>query len=1448
MYDLKFSGREEDYGIYKLAIEKYVRKQDVLYRQKLIEKARDGTFPKPTITMYKMLIKGVDKPREGEQEMFEYDLCFTSLQDLLDRTLPMAFKKQQGESFMENHPHKIWTAVKEKYGAVTPWKICQMVKRFEAPRQFRTVESLIEFHTKSRTEVNRDFQALMGTRKELIREEQACAQMLIALPRNLWETITVTKDFFGLEFLCSTLRQKYAKRELRYEGKIEASFVDNEGKRKRDGKTDPDRGVCWYCMKKANHSKKQCPIRKADQEKGIFKSNVDAKPKKKVKFEVSTVETEVEKPLSPPQGLMDKTEVDTDSLMEYSESLAELEITDEEAKVSIECNAIRALTKRSAAEALTNEAVVDSGCGKHITDDKSLFAAIKGPSRDQFSFGNDSIGRSKFVGTIRANVKTNLGIQTFLINDVHYVPECTRTLLCEYQLQQQGFSIKNVDKGAAKLIKKGKYSFYARVDGGVYRLKLHSSGLEKEEERITAGVVLARSKDQVIEQVKTWHMKLGHMGIDALIHVLTKGLIKGAPQVKRNDLKDLVFFCDTCAKAKFRRMSYKNLRKSPAKAPLHTVHMDICGPMPSKGYFDNKGGMRYFLVLVCDFTSYKWIYFIKTKDEVPPIIIAFVDLVENLYGKKGEHLINNWNVIKRLRADGGTEFTNHMVKDMCRKKGIKLEFSNVECQEENGGPERYNQTVMGNTRSLIDMANAKGYWWPEACAYSTYIDNRLPRKRLGWKSAFELLNGRQPNLSHAQLWGTICYAHNPAPKGQKKKLDPRAHKCMLLGYAEKYKAYKLFNFTTQKLMASRDVRFSDTDGERMKRISFNTHKDDTHPDKAQGESKQGDSLDEEDRGSNTLPSVENISTDEASNTEGTQLALVRERSDGAQEDRSTPKGRQSKRVSPLTDRFGEYFCHSVEANTGPKVNYKAVDIPRSYHEATNGPLKEQWESAMQDELMSIDENNTWKLVELPKGRKALDSKWVYTAKYLSSGELERLKARLVVKGFRQREGIDYDEIFSPVARMESLRLLLAIATTLDLEVHQMDVKTAFLNGTLDPKIQIYVKIPKGYKKGKAGHVLRLIRSLYGLKQAPRVWYLLLHNFLTELGFIRCIKEYCMYVRREGSKMVIIVVYVDDLTIAGNDLRVVRRVKAALAARFKMTDLEELHYLLKVEIRRDRKKKLMSLSQERYIESLLKKYGPEVKVRSLPMNPDAKLVPEAHLKGEEVFAQPFLYRNLIGSYQYLVRGSRPDIAYTVRVLSQYLTRYNRTHWEAALWLLGYLKGTIRFGIVFDGTKCQKITYQLYSDASFGTQLPSRKSVLGYLSMLAGACVSYCSRGDTVLATSTMHSEIAAVSEGCKESEWLWELLGELGFKQEGPIVFWCDNTAAINVIENPTNHKGSKAVEIRYLYARKLAEEGRIVMKYCKTEDMIADLLTKPLREVGKFKRLRTRMGVREVLQ
>ena len=1468
--DMKFSGKEEDFEIYKATIEKYARRKDMEYREKLLDKSKKGTVMEAKITMAEMLQREMLLPKdEDHRAKFEYDMCYSKLQELLARTLPNNFKKQQGAAFLDEPPHKMWKTVQEKFGAVTPWKFVEMQRKFQEVKEFKNVEQLIDHYTKLRTEINRDFKVLMKKKKDFITEYALCCQMLLSMPKSFWETITVTSSFFNQEFLTNTLRQKYAKRNLVYEDVIPVSHV-KQLKLKRKRETPHGEAECWYCLK-GGHRKKDCSVMKADRDKGIFKKNIHAPAKEpKEKVDTSAVaEKEMETPLSPPKDLFEDSKSDTASMLEYAEALGELEIEDTEKEtVSIGCNAVGNAS---------NSFVLDSGCGRHMTGNKDLFITLRKTNLIRFCYPNESISSGSEVGTIRLNVKTNFGVQTFLIPEVYYVPTCSRNLLCEFQLQQQGFVVQNKDGGSFKEIKKGAFKFKACTENGVYYVQFISDERRRKERTIEASQVLVRSKNQAINLFKEWHVKLGHVGAEALSYMLTHGLIKGGPTLSRKELEGLNFFCDTCARTKFRRMSYRNLVKSKPKGPLHTIHIDTFGPMNVNGYYNGKGGIRYVLVIVCDYTTHKWVFFMRSTTEVGSIIQDFVALIENQHGKHNNKLIHNINVIKRIRTDGGSEFKNSFMTDLCKKKGIVLEFSNVECHEENGGPERYNQTMMNYVRSLLDTANAKSYWWPEACAYGTYIENRCPRRRLKWKSAFELLHKRKPQMRHAKVWGTMCYAHNSAKKGVKKKLDPRAYRCMFLGYADQYKAYKVFNFVTQRVMASRDVRFSDTDRDRLLTIAFEPNKsvslESAQPvdlskgndDKSEDENKDKDKENDDDRkedevtgegGSTVASDTCNLqdTSPQGACTPSSDLGLLaneisspRRVNGGDESHKDARVERRSSRGFQPPAYWNDYVCHHAEVQFGPRVEYKSYEIPKSYKAALWSPQREQWESAMQDELLSIEENKTWQLCELPKGRKALDAKWVYTVKYLASGEVERFKARLVVRGFRQKEGVDYDEIFSPVARMESFRLLLAISTILDLEIHQMDVKTAFLNGTLDPNLAIFVKVPEGYKKGKSGQVLRLLKSLYGLKQAPRVWYKLLHQFLTELGFKRCIKEYCLYVRRDGSTILLIVVYVDDLTLAGNSLAALRRVKAALAMRFKMTDLGELHYMLKIEIQRDRAKRLLSLSQEKYIREIVRKYGgSELSVRSVPLDPKLRLVPEETLKGEEVFAQPYPYRSLIGSLQYLVRGSRPDIANAVRELSKFLTRYNKTHWEAAVGVLGYLKGSVQYGLVYDGNVGRQITYQLYSDASFATQLPDRKSVLGYLSMLGGACVSYCSRSDTILATSTMYAEIAAVSEGCKESEWLWDLLKELGFEQKGPIVYWCDNQAAINVIENPTNHKASKAIEIRYLYARKLFEEGRIVMRYCKSEDMIADILTKSL-NVGQFLKLRTALGVRKII-
>jgi hypothetical protein len=247
-------------------------------------------------------------------------------------------------------------------------------------------------------------------------------------------------------------------------------------------------------------------------------------------------------------------------------------------------------------------------------------------------------------------------------------------------------------------------------------------------------------------------------------------------------------------------------------------------------------------------------------------------------------------------------------------------------------------------------------------------------------------------------------------------------------------------------------------------------------------------------------------------------------------------------------------------------------------------------------------------------------------------------------------------------------------------------------------------------------------------------------------------------------------------------------------------------------------------------------------------PQAKRVvleKEVKLTPDQISAQPFDYRGLVGSLMYLVRGTRPDIANAVRELSKFLSCYNKSHYKAAQRVLKYLKGTSTYGLVFDEKKNSEVTYALYTDASFANANENRKSVTGYVSIMADACITWKSSRQDSVSLHTAQAELIAASEGVKESEWLWFLLEELGFKQTRPIMCWCDNKGAISIIKDPANHASTKHIETRGLYAREVHDKERIVVQYCNTSDMVADALTKALPQT-QFEKLRNLMGVRNL--
>ena len=472
------------------------------------------------------------------------------------------------------------------------------------------------------------------------------------------------------------------------------------------------------------------------------------------------------------------------------------------------------------------------------------------------------------------------------------------------------------------------------------------------------------------------------------------------------------------------------------------------------------------------------------------------------------------------------------------------------------------------------------------------------------------------------------------------------------------------------------------------------------------------------------------------------------------------------------------------------------------------------------------------LVYLPEGRKAIDCRWVFKIKYNADGSVERHKARLVAKGYSQEPGLYYEETFSPVAKYTSIRSLLAISNQLDLEVHQMDVSTAFLNGELQE--EIYMTQPQGYAKdGEEELVCKLNKSIYGLKQSSRCWNNTIDQFLKSSGYSQSNSDPCLYVKREGDDIMLIAVYVDDLIPASNNTQMLSREKAALKDRFKMKDLGVIRYCLGIEVERDRSKKYMKLHQSKYLLNLLKKYGmEECKPVATPIEQGTKLLLN---EGEPVNTKE--YQALIGGLIYAVTATRPDLALAVGLVSQFCANPSAEHWKAAKHILRYVKGTINYGIIFDGNEEDIVELSGYVDADWGSNPNGRKSQSGYLFKLCGGTISWASKKQKVVALSSTEAEYVAASLACQEAVWLRALLGEIGFDQTQPTVIKEDNQGTIALSKNPKYHPRTKHIDIKYHFVRDKVLNKEVPLEYCPSEEMVADLLTKPL---GKtlFQRLR----------
>ncbi|KAL4272870.1 hypothetical protein GQ457_13G029760 [Hibiscus cannabinus] len=479
------------------------------------------------------------------------------------------------------------------------------------------------------------------------------------------------------------------------------------------------------------------------------------------------------------------------------------------------------------------------------------------------------------------------------------------------------------------------------------------------------------------------------------------------------------------------------------------------------------------------------------------------------------------------------------------------------------------------------------------------------------------------------------------------------------------------------------------------------------------------------------------------------------------------------------------------------------DIPVTYQEAMQSLESDKWKSAMDEEMQSLQKNNTWDLAHLPEGKRAIGCKWVFAKKDGSPSKKDvRYKARLVAKGYAQKEGIDYNEVFSPVVKHSpSIRILLALVAQLNLELAQLDVKTAFLHGDLEEEIYMMTQ-PEGYKDaGGKKWVCKLNKSLYGLKQSPRQWYKRFDSFMTRQRYTRSKYDHCVYLRKlQDGSFIYLLLYVDDMLIASKSQQEIDKLKAQLNQEFEMKDLGEAKKILGMEISRDRRRGKLCLTQKQYLKKVLQCFGMHENTKhvSTPLATHLKLSSQLSPKTDEEreYMAKVPYANAVGSLMYAMVCTRPDISQAVGVQDEALGQF----------VVGYV------------------------DSDYAGDLDKRRSTTGYLFTLAKAPVSWRSTLQSTVALSTTEAEYMAVSEAVKEAIWLNGLMEDLGVVQSH-ISLYCDSQSAIHLAKNQVYHSRTKHIDVRYHFVREIFEEGKILLQKIATAENPANMLTKVITSI-----------------
>ncbi|KAI0996183.1 Retrovirus-related Pol polyprotein from transposon TNT 1-94 [Podosphaera aphanis] len=1009
--------------------------------------------------------------------------------------------------------------------------------------------------------------------------------------------------------------------------------------------------------------------------------------------------------------------------------------------------------------------VADSGASTHVANQREMFESFN-PTKSILNVAGGLTASVEGVGTVCLESVINETLKKFKLSNVLYVPTTRHCLISRSRLDQAGGEARYKNGKCKFLNAKGELIATGELVGNLYRIYARAL-LNKSH----AAYILTNS-------ILSWHeahRRLGHLSLTSLKLLFKNNRVTGIT-IDKNEPIPLALTCESRIAAKAHRapFSMKKVRSSTKFDDL--THKDVWG---SPNVKQSPGGNRYFILFIDDFTRYVTVKLMKDKASVKQRLINYCNFVNTQYGR--------WP--KEIRADNAAEYEGTRV--WLEEKGIELKTSAPYSPQQNGVSERMNRTLLDLARAMKIEKNLPDTLWGEAVLHAAWIRNRSPSVALNNKTPIEIMTQKEPDFKNVIDFGENVFVLEEISQS---KIGPRARKVTFVGFEDGPKAIRYYDPITKVIRVSRNFNFT-PNTERTSDLNNDI----------------------------PLTNPENVQdSNNKSNQEITPVGVENEISEGPQNQNINFKSSTDivdSRELRSTTTSGAFTRKDYRnlAGFNPRQHIRHPkefiskngddELPNSIHEARGSKCCVKWEEAIQTELKLLQEKNTWEMVDLPRDKNVIGNRWVFTKKFDENGKLSRYKARLVAQGYTQGYIHGYSDTFSPVVRFDSFRLAIAIAAYHGFSVGQMDIKGAYLNGTLDE--EIYMAQPKGCEDG-SGKVCTLIHTLYGLKQSGRGWNKILKNFLVKNGYCQLIKEHGLYSRQDVNGLDITAVWVDDFLIVSSDDNRLKQTKECISEEWESTDQGVPKLLLGINLERDPKRKTIKIHQEQYILKILRKFGMDsCSPISTPLPTSAVF---SKSTDDEVFEDSTRYRAAIGSLMFAAVATRPDIAYATNILAQFNGNPPQKYWNGVKNIFRYLRGT---------------TNRAFSDADNGKG-HDRKSISGSVITISGGAIKWTAVKQYLITVSTAESEYVAANLAGRNCLFLRDIMEELGFRHDEPIPLFMDSDGAIALTKNPENMRATIHIDKIYHWIRQYVEEGTFSPESIPSSENPADLFTKAL--------------------